>query len=336
MRRFADIGYVTIYEDIVYESSWKDYYNYYESVGREDITSDDISLAFPKQGVYEFGDSAVVGTIQNSNLTVTRTVYLGEFTYSETGQLLGKNLSGQYIWTYGSEYGSDASFSHYGLVRSFNPGFYFDMLNYAEYDKKFDDFLDSEHTIHEFESDEDESEWHGLGRNAFSDPAVSKYFQEGWHLNPFGNDFNSSKSSVYRLFNQNSGRYLFSSNQVEIDIITGMDWINEGIAYKSPGGNQETTALHRFNTNGNGHFYTANEYEKEILESTTSWTYEGIAFQVYSHEQASSVIGAIPVIRYLNTNSGVHLYSTSSIEQDILNTAPEWLYEGIAWYGDSI
>ena len=85
MRRFADIGYAAIYEDIVYESSWKDYHNYYESVGREDITSDDISLAFPEQGVYEFGDSVVVGTIQNSNLTVTRTVYLGEFTYSETG-----------------------------------------------------------------------------------------------------------------------------------------------------------------------------------------------------------------------------------------------------------
>ena len=146
----------------------------------------------------------------------------------------------------------------------------------------------------------------------------------------------SANLYVYRLRNSNSGKYLFSSNQAEIDIITGMDWINEGIAYKSPGSDQETTALHRFNTNGNGHFYTANEYEKEILESTTSWTYEGIAFQVFSHEQASSVTGAIPVIRYLNTNSGVHLYSTSSIEQDILNTAPEWLYEGIAWYGTSV
>ena len=142
--------------------------------------------------------------------------------------------------------------------------------------------------------------------------------------------------NIYRLSNPITGRFLFSSNQVEIDIITGMDWINEGIAYKSPGSDQETTALHRFNTNGNGHFYTANEYEKEILESTTSWTYEGVAFQVYSHKQASSVTGAIPVIRYLNTNSGVHLYSTSSIEQDILNTAPEWLYEGIAWYGTSV
>ena len=186
------------------------------------------------------------------------------------------------------------------------------------------------------DSDEDESEWHGLGINAFSDPAVSKYFQEGWHFNPFGNDFNGSKLSVYRLFKQNSGRYLFSSNQVEIDIITGMDWINEGIAYKSPGSNQETTDLHRFNTNGNSHFYTAKKYEKEILESTTSWNYEGIAFQVYSHDQASSVTGAIPVIRYLNTASGVHLYSTSSFEQDISNAAPEWLYEGIAWYGTSV
>ena len=149
-------------------------------------------------------------------------------------------------------------------------------------------------------------------------------------------EITDSKRSVYRLFNQNNGRYLFSSNQAEIDIITGMDWINEGIAYKSLAADQETSALHRFNTNGNGHFYTANEHEKEILESTTSWTYEGIAFQVYSHEQASSVTGAIPVIRYLNTTSGIHLYSTSSLERDILNASSEWLYEGIAWHGTSV
>ena len=148
--------------------------------------------------------------------------------------------------------------------------------------------------------------------------------------------FEVSPLYVYRLRNDNSGKYLFSSNQGEIDTITGAGWTNEGIAYKSPGSDEGTSALHRFHTNGNGHFYTANEYEKKILESTTSWTYEGIAFQVFSHEQASFVTGSIPVIRYLNANSGIHLYSTSSFEQDILNSAPEWIYEGVAWYGEGL
>ena len=335
--RFADIGYTTLREDIVQESSFDDYSDYYKSVGMEDKLADENVLTWPEKKEYEFGDNVIIGTVQQSDFMLTRVVYLGDFTYSATGQLIGKNLSGQYYWTYGyqdSTYGAGAPRTHDGVVKSFSPRFYFDMLNYVESEKEFEEFQNSDQIIHVFD-DEDEYKY-GLGRAAFMDPAVSSYFQDDWYLNPFGNDFNSSKSSVYRLFNQNSGRYLFSSNQVEIDIITGMDWINEGIAYESPGSDQETTALHRFNTNGNGHFYTANEYEKEILESTTSWTYEGIAFQVFSHVQASSMTGAIPVIRYLNTNSGVHLYSTSSIEQDILNTVPEWLYEGIAWYGDSI
>ncbi len=187
-----------------------------------------------------------------------------------------------------------------------------------------------------FSADGDRNQWRIVLSSSPSVRGDREYTLMAAILSYDSSEINDSERSVYRLFSRSSGRYLFSSNQEEIDIITGMDWINEGIAYKSLASDQETSALHRFNTNGNGHFYTANEYEKEILESTTSWGYEGIAFQVHSHEQANSVTGAIPVVRYLNSASGVHLYSTSSVEQDILNESPEWLYEGIAWYGTSI
>ena len=142
---------------------------------------------------------------------------------------------------------------------------------------------------------------------------------------------------VYRLRNDNSGRYLFSSNGGEIDLITGIGWTNEGIAYKSPAeSSTKTTSLHRYEMNGNGHFYTANEYEKVIIDATTTWNYEGVAFNVYSHEQGQSEVNAVAVKRYLNSSSGIHLYSTSSYEQDILNASPEWVYEGIAWYGETV
>ena len=330
---YLDRGYIKAFEDEIYTLRWNEYSDYHYKIGKENLLPEQ-SGEILEVGEYEFNKTLVINTIAEGSNSWTRVIYFGAFEYGGDGQLLAGKIVQQYYFNFGID--DDGYYGESGAVRQYESGYYFDFSDYISSNKEYNNFLNSEHIIHEFESDEDESEWHGLGRNAFSDPAVSKYFQEGWHLNPFGNDFNSSKSSVYRLFNQNSGRYLFSSNQVEIDIITGMDWINEGIAYKSPDSDQETTALHRFNTNGNGHFYTANEYEKEILESTTSWTYEGVAFQVYSHKQASSVTGAIPVIRYLNTNSGVHLYSTSSIEQDILNTAPEWLYEGIAWYGTSV
>jgi len=142
---------------------------------------------------------------------------------------------------------------------------------------------------------------------------------------------------VYRLRNDSTGRYLFSSNSGEIDIITGAGWTNEGIAYKSPAqSSTKTSSLHRYDMNGSGHFYTANEYEKGIIDATTAWRYEGVAFNVYSHEQVQPEVNTVAVKRYLNSDLGIHLYSTSSYEQDILNAAPEWLYEGIAWYGEAI
>ena len=138
-------------------------------------------------------------------------------------------------------------------------------------------------------------------------------------------------SYVFRLFNQQTGRYLFSSNETEIDIITGIGWYNEGIAHKSPG--EGGIGLHRFSlTDGSGHFYTANTLEKVILDQNSLYSYEGVAFQVY--EQAGS--DTVPVVRFLNTSSGVHLYSTSSYEQEILNASSHWLYEGIAWYGEAV
>ena len=88
--------------------------------------------------------------------------------------------------------------------------------------------------------------------------------------------------------------------------------------------------------NGNGHFYTVNEHEKGIIDSTMSWTEEGVAFQVYSHEKVLPEVNTVAVKRYLNTESNIHLYSTSSYEQSILNASPEWIYEGIAWYGETV
>ena len=141
---------------------------------------------------------------------------------------------------------------------------------------------------------------------------------------------NNSKDHVYRLRNIKTGRYLFSSNSNEIDLITNWGWVNEGIAYASP--TKPTASVHRFQTAGGvGHFYTANEEEKNILIRSADFLYEGIAFDVYSANNFPSI--AIPVIRYLGVN-GIHLYSTSPFEQNILDESTDWIREGIAWYAD--
>jgi len=193
---FADIGYAILREDVVQESSWNDYSNYYKSVGRGEKLVGENLLAWPEKNQYEFGDSVIVGTIQQSDFRTTRVVYLGDFTYSKAGRLIGKNLSGQYIWSYGhddSTYGTGALRSHHGVVKSFSPRFYFDMLNYAKSEKEFEEYQSSDQVIHEFGDGDD----HGLGREAFADPVVSKYFQEGWYLNPFGSDLNRVNGSLH-------------------------------------------------------------------------------------------------------------------------------------------
>ena len=227
--RFSDIGYTTLREDIVQESSWNDYSNYYKSIGREDKLVGENLLAWPEKNEYEFGDNIIIGTVQQSDFRVTRIVYLGDFTYSETGQLTGKNLSGQYYWTYGHEdstYGTGAPRTNDGVVKSFSPRFYFDMLNYAESEKEFEEYQNSDQIIHVFD-DEDENK-HGLGKAAFADPAVSRYFQEDWYLNPFGNNFNGTSASSEDSDSDDSsssGSSDSSSDSSSTSVYLRPDWV---------------------------------------------------------------------------------------------------------------
>ena len=175
-------------------------------------------------------------------------------------------------------------------------------------------FWDSDDSIMSYNHTGSQNQW-------FTDLDIHA-LQSIWGKEPDSN-------SVYRLRNSQTGRYLFSSNSYEIDIITGYGWVNEGIAYVAP--TVETSDLYRFLRDDGGHFYTASEYEASIVQATQGFQYEGVAFQVYTQEE----IGSVAIVRYYNTISGIHLYSTSSYEQDILNSDSQWINEGIAWYGET-
>ena len=134
------------------------------------------------------------------------------------------------------------------------------------------------------------------------------------------------------MFHPSTGKHLFSSNDFEIDLLTGVQgWKNEGISYVSPSdGNQD---LYRFFVESGGrHFYTASDYEKQkIIENIPGFYYEGVAFKVFSPINPPD--SSIPVVRYLNASGGNHVYSTSPEEQSILDESALWINEGIAWYG---
>ena len=141
---------------------------------------------------------------------------------------------------------------------------------------------------------------------------------------------------VKRLFNQSTGKHLFSSNQTEVDYLTGgsLGWVDEGTAYKNSSSGD--ISVYRFMVNGS-HFYTANESEKELLISDPTFShffFEGEAHKAFSSD---SVVGLdiIPVKRFYITTTDSHVFSSSPVEQEILAKNSIFIDEGIAWYSES-
>ena len=150
-------------------------------------------------------------------------------------------------------------------------------------------------------------------------------------------DSGAEGTPVNRLYNSSQGRHLFSSNEDEIDILTGSGWENEGALYLSP--EDGTAEVFRFYVSSeNRHFYTALEGERDMIignqETFAGWEFEGAAFSAYSTGDYPDE--AVAVVRYLNQETGNHVYSTSTFEQSLLNEDSNWQNEGVAWFGDSL
>ena len=201
---------------------------------------------------------------------------------------------------------------------SLNPGYgnvYFDTSSLALRDISVDDELRS------------------VERIIFSDELISRH--EGVLLDQDRVSRNGEEENVWRLFNQSTGRHLFGSSNYEKDLLTGLsssEWIYEGTAYDSSG--DRGSPLHRFFDSDNSvHFYTANDAEKELLINSVDhahFIYEGEAFNVLPVDTRGQH-GLVDVVRYFNSSTGLHLYSTSLEEQYILAADESWIREGVAW-----
>ena len=161
--------------------------------------------------------------------------------------------------------------------------------------------------------------------------------------NADGSDSNNSVTvavdtflTVSRLFNPKFNCHLASANQYEIDKLTGEQWINEGIYSTSP--SEKSENIYRFfNPRKGSHLYTSSEFEKDsiITSSESEYIYEGVAFKAYSLEYGAAN-EKLEVIRFFNTQSKTHMYSSSENECEILNESDLFINEGIAWYTDFI
>lgn len=90
-----------------------------------------------------------------------------------------------------------------------------------------------------------------------------------------------------------------------------------------------TTVYRFFNTDTRVHFYTASETEKDVVEDLDNYSFEGA-----SYRGVDPLTGAgepVPVYRFLNQDTGVHLYTVSEIERDAVEDLDNFSFEGEAF-----
>ncbi|WP_394371551.1 hypothetical protein [Enterococcus gilvus] len=131
-------------------------------------------------------------------------------------------------------------------------------------------------------------------------------------------------SSVYRIYNPNSGEHFYTMNAQERDNLKNHGWRYEGIGWRSP--HQGIPIYRSYNPNSGEHFYTMNTYERDNLKRQ-GWRYEGISWY--------TDMSGIPVYRLYNKNDGgpgAHHYTSNVEERDSLKRIG-WIYEGVSWNG---
>ena len=83
-----------------------------------------------------------------------------------------------------------------------------------------------------------------------------------------------------------------------------------------------------FNRDTGSHFYTASEIEKNsVVDNLPNYVFEGVAYE--AADPIAGMNGTSVVHRFLNQNTGVHLYTIDEIEKDyIVENLSNYIYEG--------
>ena len=89
----------------------------------------------------------------------------------------------------------------------------------------------------------------------------------------------------------------------------------------------ETSTVYRFLNNNTGvHFYTANETEKDAVEQLANYSFEGASYQ--GIDSLTGADNSLPVYRFLNQDTGVHLYTINETEKDAVEELANFSFEG--------
>ena len=137
----------------------------------------------------------------------------------------------------------------------------------------------------------------------------------------------TESTSMYRLYNPNSGEHFYTADSNEKDYLVAVGWNDEGIGWNAPL-SSDTPVYRLYNPNAGDHHYTMSAGERDYLISV-GWNDENIGW--YSDDAMS-----VPLYRQYNPNAmtGTHNYTISQEENNYL-VSVGWNEEGIGWYGVS-
>ena len=147
-----------------------------------------------------------------------------------------------------------------------------------------------------------------------------------------------NNAAIEGINNDLVGNARISNDTVDIGayefVLTEEDVNDPNTPSEDGGDTLEGDPVYRFFIPNTGaHFYTIDEAEKnEILETQSDYVLEGTPYN--SAPAEDSLTGVAPIYRFLNTDTGVRIYTISEAERESIETnLPNYQSEGIAYYG---
>ncbi|MDJ0568830.1 MAG: Calx-beta domain-containing protein [Pleurocapsa sp. MO_192.B19] len=142
-------------------------------------------------------------------------------------------------------------------------------------------------------------------------------------------------TTVFRFFDSAAGVHFYTASEAERDFVEdnldNYELENPSYASINPENLDNAAEIYRFfNSTTGGHFYTANETERDfIIDNLDDFVFEDIAFSAFE----TNIDDTIPVYRFFETTTGVHFYTANEAERTfVAENLSNYNFEGIAYY----
>lgn len=142
-------------------------------------------------------------------------------------------------------------------------------------------------------------------------------------------------TTVFRFFDSVAGVHFYTANEAERDFVEdnldNYEQENPSYASVNPENLDNAAEIYRFfNSTTGGHFYTANETERDfVIDNLDDFVFEDLAFSAFE----TNIDDTIPVYRFFETTTGVHFYTANETERTfVAENLSNYNFEGIAYY----